>query len=378
MKRIIAVFMIAMLTAVTLAEAGFPASKAMASGGIKTGIVKKGSGYYLYNSKGKIIKKTKTIKGVKYYIGAGKKHKIRARVYRGKYYYANGRRMTSADKHDFKTLLRAEKIVKRITKKKWSRMRKLKKCFRWVMKFPYVTRRRFSRFKKDWPALYADDHFIRKGGECHADGAAFAYLAAACGYKKAYVCLDSRVNGPTSHGFAEVNGRAFDPLFAQAKSFSNNWNARYGVYNLRPAAKIRIPYGKASHNKKGKMIPVKTTGMEKPKNKGKKKILKWSSSKKKLYYNDGTVVKGTVVWKGKFYAFTSKGVYREAFTKKLRAAAKQGRPISELVALIGQPKSKDYQKSCNGDGDDGVWKYSGFTVTTFRPKKGTEIFWFVE
>ena len=380
MKRIVSTLMAVVICAAFMPGMDMGAENANAAKIIRHGIVKSGKHYYLYSATGKLIKKNRRVKGVKYYISSDKKHYIRARVYKKKYYYANGRQMTAADKLDFQTILRAEKIVKRITKKKWGKMRKLKKCFRWVMAFPYKTRRVFKFKKKDWPAVYANDHFVKKGGECHADGAAFAYLAAACGYKKVYACCDSRINGENNHGFAEVNGRAFDPLFAQAKSFKRNWNARYGVYELTPAAKIKIPYGKASHNKRGKMIPSKTAPYKIAKVK-KLKIVKWSAKEKKLYYNNGDTVKKTVVWKGKFYAFTKKGVYREAFTKSLRKAAKEGTDIAELTKLIGDPVKKSYTGSCYGgstDGKDGIWKYKGFTVQTFKPAEGTEIFVSVE
>lgn len=373
MKKAVSIIMAVLICATLIPGLDMDAYQANAAKKVRHGIVKSGKHYYLYTPSGKLVKKTKRVNGVNYFISSGKKHYVRARVYKKKYYYANGRQMTSADKLDFQTIIRAEKIVKRITKKSWGKMRKLKKCFRWVMAFPYKTRRVFKFKQKNWPAVYANDHFVRKGGECHADGAAFAYLAAACGYTKVYACCDSRINGENNHGFAEVNGRAFDPLFAQAKSFSRNWNARYGVYELSPAAKIKIPYGKASHNKKGKMIPAKTAPYKESKVK-ELKIEKWSSKEKKLYYNDGTVVKGTVVWKGKFYAFNKKGKYRETFTKNLRSAAKEGEDIAKLKKLLGEPIKKDYSNNCEIGGDDGIWKYDGFTVFTHRPDEGTETF----
>ncbi|MBQ9180346.1 MAG: hypothetical protein IJ132_06055, partial [Firmicutes bacterium] len=257
----------------------------------------------------------------------------------------------------------------------WGKKRKLRRCFRYVMNFHYKTRRKFRR-TKDWPAVYANDHFLKGSGNCHSDAAAFAYLAASCGYERVYIASDTSRSVSSSHSWTEVNGRAFDPLFAQAKSYSRNWDSRYGVYELSPAIKVKIPYGKASHNKKGKMIPKKTQPYkEKPKPKV-LKIEKWSAKDKKLYYNDGSVVKGTVVWKGKFYAFTDKGKYREDFTKKLRSAATEGKDISELTVLIGNPKKKTYADSCYspGPGKDGIWKYSKFTVYTYKPESGQEIF----
>ncbi len=42
------------------------------------------------------------------------------------------------------------------------------------------------------------------------------------------------------------------------------------------------------------------------------------------------------------------------------------KPVSELIALIGEPESEAYVPSCLGDGEDGNLYYDGFTVYTFR------------
>ncbi|MCD7946897.1 MAG: hypothetical protein LUG13_01175 [Oscillospiraceae bacterium] len=49
-----------------------------------------------------------------------------------------------------------------------------------------------------------------------------------------------------------------------------------------------------------------------------------------------------------------------------------GRSVSSLAAAVGQPNSKSYASSCMGDGEDGMWYYSGFTVYTYRDTDGTE------
>ena len=37
-----------------------------------------------------------------------------------------------------------------------------------------------------------------------------------------------------------------------------------------------------------------------------------------------------------------------------------------LTQAIGEPLEKQYEASCSGPGDDGVWTYDGFTVYTYR------------
>jgi len=40
--------------------------------------------------------------------------------------------------------------------------------------------------------------------------------------------------------------------------------------------------------------------------------------------------------------------------------------VSELIAVIGEPVSSDYAKSCLGNGDDGELVFDGFTVYTYK------------
>ena len=43
-----------------------------------------------------------------------------------------------------------------------------------------------------------------------------------------------------------------------------------------------------------------------------------------------------------------------------------------LVLAIGEPLETQYEASCSGPGDDGVWTYDGFTVYTYRAPDGAE------
>ena len=51
-----------------------------------------------------------------------------------------------------------------------------------------------------------------------------------------------------------------------------------------------------------------------------------------------------------------------------KSAAQQfvGGSAAAMAAAIGQPNSKSYSSSCLGEGQDGVWYYSGFTVYTYK------------
>ncbi len=45
--------------------------------------------------------------------------------------------------------------------------------------------------------------------------------------------------------------------------------------------------------------------------------------------------------------------------------------VSALYEAIGEPLSSAYEASCAGDGDDGILKYDGFTVFTYREPDGS-------
>ena len=50
------------------------------------------------------------------------------------------------------------------------------------------------------------------------------------------------------------------------------------------------------------------------------------------------------------------------------------KPLSELIALIGEPESSDYAPSCLIEGaEDGNWYYDGFTVYTLRTADGETV-----
>ena len=105
----------------------------------------------------------------------------------------------------------------------------------------------------------------------------------------------------------------------------------------------------------------------------------WSKDKKYYFYKDGELATGIVVIKEKFYCFTANGKFNDAKTQKIRKAAKYEKPFSALQKLIGKPKkAKYYSGSCYGKGKDGVLTYDGFTVYTFKPDKGAELFMGVE
>lgn len=105
----------------------------------------------------------------------------------------------------------------------------------------------------------------------------------------------------------------------------------------------------------------------------------WTKDKTYYFYENGEAATGIVVLKEKFYCFNSGGKYNAAKTKKIRQAAKYEKPFAPLKKLIGNPKKSEYYSgSCYGKGKDGVLAYDGYTVYTFKPDSGAEIFIGVE
>ena len=129
--------------------------------------------------------------------------------------------------------LLAQKVMEKYTKPTDSKSDKLYKCYKWLAKYPYMEFRkvRYTKKKhpKDWDIIYARDIFDRHKGCCASEAAAFAYLAKTCGYKNVKICSD------TGHCWVDIDGKLYDPLFAEDRGFSKNYNATYWDYRVRPA-----------------------------------------------------------------------------------------------------------------------------------------------
>lgn len=202
-----------------------------------TGLQKIGKKYYYFNSNGTMLK-NKTIKrGVKnftYFID--KKGYVIGKKKGSTYYNANGKKMSQAQIAD----LRSKQIVAQITNPHMSKSEKLRTCFNWVMHKYYYTWRRFDQGGKNWPAVNANDHFLHGKGDCVADASAFAYLAKAIGYKKVYVCADAKRSNNSAHSWAEINGYVYDPLFAEAKSYSRYYRLPRNSYELYAVTRYKV------------------------------------------------------------------------------------------------------------------------------------------
>ncbi len=136
------------------------------------------------------------------------------------------------------TYISARKIMEKVTKPSDSKADKLYKCYKWVEALPYNQYRTFEKgyaeYKDDWDVVFANDIFKNRQGCCVSESAALAFLAKECGYEDVYVCSD------TGHAWAKIDGRLYDPLFAEAKSFADNYNAPFTDYRSNAAYKKKI------------------------------------------------------------------------------------------------------------------------------------------
>lgn len=210
-------------------------------GAIRKGLTVINGRTYLFSQKGILLTGTQTVGKTTYYLSdRGRLEMKKVSTENGTLYYdGNGKKLSDVKVQDIETLERAKKIVAEITNSGMSQSQKLKACFDWVIKKPYVMRRKFVN-EPGWPALYANDHFLLGGGNCESDAAAFAYLAKAIGYTDIHVCTDSDGTYGLAHSWAEINGLVYDPLFAEAKDYNKYYGAPYGVYELHPILRVAL------------------------------------------------------------------------------------------------------------------------------------------
>ena len=289
----------------------------------------KGS-YYYFNAKG--VMQTSDVKagGALFYVGPD--GKVMGAKYDGKYYYSTMKPMTGTDAYDFETDQQARTIVAHISDKNDGKSEKLWKAFKWVVNKSYAIHQDFNPRQANWTAIYARHHFDNRGGDCHADGAAFAYLAAAIGYP-ADVCIDSwGVGYAPSHCWAMIGNAVYDPLFYESKS-TMYYGATSGTYETSPTARFRVPQFKAANNKKGKvsldLVNAGSMGLKKVNGKyyyyknGKKVKNAWKTIDGKRYYftKNGAAATLSTKVKGAYYVFGSNGVLQQGAKSGVRVVS---------------------------------------------------------
>lgn len=209
---------------------------------------KKGYTYYYDDSGKKVKNKIVEVKGSSYYFDKNGKM-IKGWVKKGKKYYyfdrKSGKMKSNCKVDDIKiskdgsaktdkyakqkinTMITAREIVAKITKPTDSKTKKINACSKYVIDPPYA-RYRFLKpimNKKGWESTFANDIFKKGKGDCVSESCALAFLFKELNMKNIYVCHD------TSHSWVEVDGRVYDPLFAEAKKDHGYMNVTYEEYN---------------------------------------------------------------------------------------------------------------------------------------------------
>lgn len=201
--------------------------------------IKKGSNVYYVNSKGEVALGWKKIKG-HYYFFDRKSGKMvyDTKIDRVKISKKGIAKETKQNIAIIEVYIKAQKIVRKNSKSTDSKSKNLYRCYLWMKKFPY---RRYRTMKaarkkhpKDWDIIFAKDIFEKNKGCCASEACAFAYMAKVCGYEKVSICSDS------DHAWVDIGGKLYDPLFAEARSFKDNYNARYTDYRKKPVYKKKL------------------------------------------------------------------------------------------------------------------------------------------
>lgn len=192
--------------------------------------------YYYYTPDGKKLTGLKKIGGKVYYFDKKGIQRTGWQKIRGDYYFftiANGKRgsmvtgkkvngvylrksgkakLTKSSKSKLNVMVKANRFVEGCTRPGMKRAEKLKRAFTYSIKdFAYCSSPKYGRksgWKGHWEQKYALEMFDKGGGDCYAYGASFAFLANACGYKKCYAVSSG------GHGWAEVEGKVYDPSWA--------------------------------------------------------------------------------------------------------------------------------------------------------------------
>ena len=199
---------------------------------LKNGLYEVKKKTYYFDEKGVMYKGWKKIKGDYYYFSRKDGKMLKNHTVDGIKIKKSGTvKKTKYNESKIQTMIKARKLMQSITKPSDSKQTKLKKCFDWIIKLPY---RRYRMLKpiyktKGWEMTFANDIFDNKMGCCVSNSAALAFLAHECGYETVYVAHD------TGHAWTEIDGKVYDTLFAEVKSYKKYFGGSYktaGLYRV--------------------------------------------------------------------------------------------------------------------------------------------------
>ena len=202
-----------------------------------SGSYKIGSSYYCFSKNGVMLKGWQRSGNDYYYYDRGSGKRLAGKTVDGIKLAKNGKAvLNDYARSKIGTMIKARKIMLSITNATDSAETKRLKCFNWVMSFPYRQYRLLRPIMRQdgWEVLYANDIFDNHQGCCVSESSATAFLFREIGYTDVWVCHDS------SHAWVMVGRYLFDPLFAESRSFSQNYNAIPSDYRVTPTYKVLI------------------------------------------------------------------------------------------------------------------------------------------
>ena len=117
------------------------------------------------------------------------------------------------DYYKIDTMIMADDIVDEYITAYADDATRIYECCRYVMWYPYWQYRTLKPYMDTdyWASMFARDIFVNGRGCCVSEAAALAFLFTELNVGTAYVDND------TGHAWVEMNGRYWDPLFAEAK-----------------------------------------------------------------------------------------------------------------------------------------------------------------
>lgn len=124
----------------------------------------------------------------------------------------------------------ARKAVRKCTHKGMKMEEKLRAAFDYLKDNYLEGVRRDTYTGPDWPVVYAKDLLIDGKGDCFSFGASFAYMAKAIGYEEVYACNSG------GHGWAEIDGKIYDPEWATHSD-------KYSYYGMSYDEPCDVAYG---------------------------------------------------------------------------------------------------------------------------------------
>ena len=106
----------------------------------------------------------------------------------------------------------AKEAVAKCTNDSMTKEQKLRAAFDYLKNNYIEGIRRGDYREMDWPVVYGKDLLIDGKGDCFSYGAAFAYMAKIIGCSDCYACNSG------GHGWAEVEGKIYDPEWSRHSS----------------------------------------------------------------------------------------------------------------------------------------------------------------